>query len=75
LAIAISAATANVAAGALTAATPAITGTVKAGDTLTAQAGNRGSSRVTLKYQWHASGDAINGAMGRTMKRSGKWDR
>ena len=55
----------------LTAATPTITGTVKAGDTLTAQAGNWGPSGVTLKYQRYASGQAINGATGRTMKLSG----
>jgi hypothetical protein len=41
MATATSAATANVAAGTLTAAAPTITGTVKAGDTLTAHAGNR----------------------------------
>jgi hypothetical protein len=72
-AIATSAATANVAAGTLTAATPTITGTVKADDTVTAHDGNWGPSGVTLKYQWYASGQAINGATGRTMKLSGQW--
>jgi hypothetical protein len=60
-ATATSAASASVAAGTLTAPTPTITRAVTAGDTLTAHAGNRGPSGVTLKYQWYASGQAING--------------
>jgi hypothetical protein len=70
-AVATSAATPKVAAGALIAATPTITGTAKVGDTLTAHAGAWGPAGVTLKYQWYAAGQAIKGAAGRTLSLSG----
>jgi hypothetical protein len=52
---------------------PTITGTVRAGQTLTASAGPWKPSGVTFKYQWYVSGHAINGATGRTLKLSSKW--
>jgi len=51
-----------VAAGALTAPTPAISGTAKVGSRLTAAAGSWGPAPVTLAYQWLRSGAAIPGA-------------
>jgi hypothetical protein len=66
-----SAATAKVAAGTLTAATPTIAGTAKVGDRLTASAGIWGPAGVTLTYQWYAADQAIKGATGRTLTLSG----
>jgi hypothetical protein len=63
-----SVATAAVAAGALTAPVPKITGVVKVGSMLTATAGTWGPSPVTLKYQWKAGGVAIAGATASTYK-------
>jgi hypothetical protein len=65
--------TAKVAAGTLTAATPTISGTVRAGYTLTANPGTWKPSGVSLKYQWYVNGAAISGATGRTLKLSGTW--
>ncbi len=61
-----SAATAAVAAVALTTAVPTIAGTAKVGQTLTASAGTWGPSPVTLTYQWLAGGTAISGATSNT---------
>ncbi|PTL71740.1 hypothetical protein C1I63_02005 [Rathayibacter caricis DSM 15933] len=63
-----SAATAAVASGTLTAATPKITGTAKVGSTLTATAGTWGPAPVALTYQWKANGTAISGATATTYK-------
>jgi hypothetical protein len=62
----LSAPTAAVAAGTLTAPTPKITGTVKVGYKLTAVAGSWGPSPVTLKYRWMANKVAISGATAST---------
>ncbi|MDT0212540.1 carboxypeptidase regulatory-like domain-containing protein [Rothia sp. ARF10] len=48
--------------GALTAPTPTVSGTVKAGYRLTAAPGTWGPSPVTLTYQWKRAGVAITGA-------------
>ncbi|CAN7250349.1 carboxypeptidase regulatory-like domain-containing protein [Knoellia sp. LjRoot47] len=56
-----SAATATVL-GVLTAPTPTVSGTVKAGYRLTAAPGTWGPSPVTLAYQWKRAGVAITGA-------------
>ncbi|MFW5473106.1 carboxypeptidase regulatory-like domain-containing protein [Knoellia sp. CPCC 206450] len=48
--------------GALTAPTPTVSGTVKAGYRLTATPGTWGPSPVTLAYQWKRAGVAITGA-------------
>lgn len=63
-----SAATAVVAAGTLTGATPTISGTKKVGYTLTANPGTWGPATVTLKYQWYRSKIAITGATAKTYK-------
>ncbi|MGN7252712.1 beta strand repeat-containing protein [Arthrobacter sp. SAFR-014] len=63
-----SAATAKVAAGTLTAPTPAVKGTAKAGSLLTATVGTWAPSPVALKYQWKANGVAITGATAATFK-------
>lgn len=57
-----SAATAAVAAGSLTTATPTISGTAKVGQTLSAATGTWGPAPVTLAYQWLRAGVAITGA-------------
>ena len=72
-ATATSKATAKVTKGTIIPAVPTISGTVRAGQTLTANAGPWKPSGVTLKYQWYVSGQAINGATGRTLKLSGTW--
>ena len=64
----ISAATAAVTPGALTAPVPTISGTAKVGSTLTAVPGTWGPSPVTLTYQWKANGVAITGATAATYK-------
>lgn len=64
-----SAATATVAAGSLgPAPVPAITGTTKAGYTLTAVPGAWGPAPVTLKYQWKADGVVLIGATAASFK-------
>ncbi|WP_353951886.1 carboxypeptidase regulatory-like domain-containing protein [Knoellia sp. S7-12] len=52
--------------GTLTAPTPTITGTAKAGSTLTAVPGTWGPAPVTLAYQWKRAGVAITGATAST---------
>lgn len=49
------------------AATPVITGTVKAGNTLTVKTGNWNPA-PSFSYQWYANGQAIQGATGSTYK-------
>jgi hypothetical protein len=62
-----SAATASIAKGTLTSTpVPTISGTVKVGSRLTANAGTWGPGPVTLAYQWYRSGSAISGATGST---------
>ncbi|EAP97936.1 hypothetical protein JNB_13268 [Janibacter sp. HTCC2649] len=56
---------------ALTSGTPTITGTVKAGYTLTANPGTWGPAPVTLAYQWKRAGVAITGATASTYKLTG----
>ena len=63
-----SAATAKVAAAALTAPTPTISGTAKVDSTLTAVPGAWGPAPVALKYQWNADGVSIAGATAGTYK-------
>ena len=58
----VSALSAVVQGGTLTAPTPTVTGTAKVGSTLTAVPGTWGPSPVTLAYQWYAAGTAISGA-------------
>ncbi|KQQ20682.1 hypothetical protein ASF48_08735 [Rathayibacter sp. Leaf299] len=58
----VSTATAAVSGGALTAATPTVTGTAKVGSTLTANTGTWGPAPVTFSYQWKADGVALSGA-------------
>lgn len=50
---------------------PTITGTVKAGFTLTANPGTWGPSPVTFGYQWLRSGAAITGATAKTFALTG----
>ena len=57
--------------GSLATAVPTVTGTAKAGYTLTANAGVWGPAPVTLSYQWYRSGTAIAGATGPTYKLTG----
>lgn len=52
--------------GTLTAATPTITGTAKAGEELTASPGAWGPAGVALSYEWLAGGQHIVGATGAT---------
>lgn len=61
-------ASAVVANGTLTGATPTITGTTKVGSTLTARAGTWAPAPVTLSYQWLRNGVAISGATAGTYK-------
>jgi Tol biopolymer transport system component len=49
-------------------ATPAITGTAKVGNTLTAHAGTWDPATAALRYQWYADATAITGATGATLK-------
>jgi uncharacterized protein YkwD len=48
--------------------TPRITGTAKAGQTLTANHGTWSPSGVTFTYQWNRAGVPIKGATGKTRK-------
>lgn len=57
-----STATAKVAVGTLTSATPKITGTAKVGVQLTVSVGAWEPAPVTFTYQWYRSGKAIKGA-------------
>lgn len=57
--------------GLMTAPVPKISGTVKAGYTLTATAGTWGPAPVTLAYQWRRAGVAITGATASTYKLTG----
>ncbi|MFT4213343.1 MAG: CAP domain-containing protein [Microbacterium sp.] len=59
---------AAVALGSLTAATPAITGTVAVGEKLTAKVGTWNPTSVVLTYRWLRGGVAISGATGKTYK-------
>ncbi|MCJ1705922.1 hypothetical protein [Rathayibacter sp. VKM Ac-2926] len=61
-----SATTAAIAAGTLTSATPTISGTAAAGQTLTAAPGAWGPSPVTYAYQWKRGTTVISGATGAT---------
>lgn len=62
-----SAATTAIARGTLTSTpVPTISGTVKVGSRLTANAGTWRPGTVTLSYQWYRSGSAISGATGST---------
>jgi hypothetical protein len=63
-----SSASAVVANGTLTGATPTITGTTKVGSTLTARAGTWAPTPVTLSHQWLRNGVAISGATATTYK-------
>ncbi|MFC0681734.1 hypothetical protein ACFFGH_28215 [Lysobacter korlensis] len=49
-------------------ATPRISGTAKAGQTLTVLRGTWGPTPVTLKTQWYRNGVAISGATGSSLK-------
>ena len=62
----VSAATAAVGAGTLTASTPTISGTAAVGSTLTAVPGSWGPGTVALTYQWKANGTTISGATSAT---------
>ena len=57
--------------GTLTAATPTISGTAKAGSVLTAVPGTWGPAPVTLAYQWRRAGVAITGATASTYTLTG----
>ncbi|KQQ21853.1 hypothetical protein ASF48_00960 [Rathayibacter sp. Leaf299] len=61
-----SAATAAVASGTLTTATPAVTGTARVGSVLTAVPGAWGPAPVSFTYQWKAGGTVLSGATGST---------
>ncbi|MBO0983341.1 hypothetical protein [Rathayibacter sp. SD072] len=63
-----SAATATVAKGTLTGATPTISGTARVGYTLTAAPAAWTPSPVTLSYQWYRGTTAITGATAATYK-------
>jgi len=63
-----SATTAAIAKGALTGATPTITGTARVGQILTAKPGTWGPAPVTLSYQWYRGTSAISGATAATYK-------
>jgi len=61
----------KITAGTLTTAKPTITGTLKAGSTLTAKPGTwkaGTSTKVTFKYQWLVAGKAVSGATKATFK-------
>ena len=58
--------TAKIAAGALVAATPKITGTVKVNDTLAVVEGAWSPAPDSYTYQWYRAGTAISGATGST---------
>ncbi|GAA1962065.1 hypothetical protein GCM10009776_25900 [Microbacterium deminutum] len=60
-----SAATGQVAAGTITAATPTISGTLAVGETLTAEPGTW-TSGTTFTYEWLRSGLVVTGATGST---------
>ena len=60
--------TAVVAAGALSAGTPTVSGTPLVGRVLTADAGTWGPGSVQLDYAWFADGKPIKGAAGRTLR-------
>jgi hypothetical protein len=64
----LSAATAAVVKGTLTAPTPTISGTRKVGYTLTANPGTWGPATVKLTYRWYRSGVAIPYATAKTYK-------
>ena len=57
--------------GVLTTATPTVSGTVKAGYTLTATPGTWGPAPVTLSHQWNRAGVAITGATASTYTLTG----
>ncbi|WP_143055015.1 M4 family metallopeptidase [Nocardioides luteus] len=63
-----SAATAKIAAGYLTAATPTIGGTRRVGYLLTAYPGTWKPSGITFSYQWLRNGVAISGATGKSYR-------
>nr|WP_246322157.1 M4 family metallopeptidase [Nocardioides panzhihuensis] len=63
-----SAATARIAAGYLTAATPTIGGTRRVGYRLTAYPGTWKPSGITFSYRWLRNGVAISGATGKTYR-------
>ncbi|PPG18784.1 hypothetical protein C5C74_08840 [Rathayibacter sp. AY1E8] len=67
----VSSGTAAVTGGAITAATPTISGTAKVGSTLTAKPGTWGPSPVALAYQWKANGTALSGATSATYTPTG----
>ncbi|MET3961727.1 hypothetical protein ABIE44_001661 [Marmoricola sp. OAE513] len=67
----VSAATATVTAGSLTAPTPTVTGTAKVGVKLTAVPGTWGPASVALTFQWFANGIAIPGATASTFTPTG----
>jgi len=52
----------------LTAVTPTISGTAKAGSTLTVKRGTWGPGTVPTKVQWYVNGKAVSGATGSTFK-------
>jgi uncharacterized protein YkwD len=62
----VSSATALVAAGTLTTAVPAISGTTKVGGVLTGTPGTWGPAPVTVSYQWLRAGAVISGATAST---------
>ncbi|AZZ56831.1 fibronectin type III domain-containing protein [Rathayibacter iranicus] len=66
-----STATSVVAAGALSTATPTITGTARVGSALSAVPGAWGPSPVTFSYQWKANGTALSGATSSTYRPTG----
>ncbi|MDQ7991737.1 MAG: right-handed parallel beta-helix repeat-containing protein [Propionicimonas sp.] len=70
-------ATAKVATGSLTTATPKVTGTATVGRKLTAKPGSWGPGSVKLTYRWYRSGHAIPGATKSTyvLKRADRGNR
>ena len=64
-------ATASVAYGKIAATTPKISGTTRAGKTLTAVPGSWSPSGLTFSYQWLRNGKAISGAKSRTYALTG----
>ncbi|MCJ1706732.1 hypothetical protein [Microbacterium sp. VKM Ac-2923] len=65
---AVTSASATVAKGTLTGATPTISGTAKVGSTLTARAGTWAPAPVALSHQWLRNGAVISGATATTYK-------